>query len=177
MGGRARFICVEKSRLSNVIESLERLIGDYLEAERLELDDLEMKGQGRGRILRVVIDGPDVGLNHLSSLSRGISRMLDHESEIDEPYTLEVTSPGLERKLRRPSHYGKSIGREITVKTRQDIEGEHRHEGVLVESDDQGLVLDVDGENLRIEFEDVRSARTVFRWERAPKPGKKAARS
>lgn len=177
MGGRARFICVEKSRLSNVTESLERLIGDYLEAERLELDDLEIAGQGRGRVLRVVVDGPDVGVDHLAALSRGLSRMLDHESDLDGSYTLEVTSPGLERKLRRPSHYGKSIGKEITVKTRSEIHGEHRHEGVLTASDDTGFVLEKKGESVRIELEDVRSARTVFRWERAPKPGKKAARS
>lgn len=177
MGGRARFLCVEKNRLSDVPSSLEELIGDYLGAERLELDDLEMLGQGRGRILRVVIDGPEVGVDHLAELSRGISRLLDHESDLDGSYTLEVTSPGLERKLRRPAHYRKSVGKEITVKTRTEVEGLRRHEGVLVASDDDGIVLEVDGKSRRIEFDQVGSARTVFRWERAPKPGKKPARS
>lgn len=163
--------------MSDVLTSLEELIGDYLRAERLELDDLEMLGQGRGRILRVVVDGPDVGVDHLAELSRGISRLLDHESDLDGSYTLEVTSPGLERKLRRPAHYRKSVGKEISVKTRIDVDGERRHEGTLLDSDDHGLSIDVGGQTRRIEFDQIKSARTVFRWERAPKPGKKAARS
>ena len=163
--------------MSDVLTSLEELIGNYLGAERLELDDLEMLGQGSGRILRVVIDGADVGVDHLAELSRGISRLLDHESDLDGSYTLEVTSPGLERRLRRPSHYSKSIGKEVTVKTRVEVDGERRHEGTLIASDEDGLLVDVEGEARRIEFDQVKSARTVFRWERAPKPGKKAARS
>ncbi|NNC40954.1 MAG: ribosome maturation factor RimP [Acidimicrobiia bacterium] len=163
--------------MSDVLTSLEELIGNYLGAERLELDDLEMLGQGSGRILRVVIDGADVGVDHLAELSRGISRLLDHESDLDGSYTLEVTSPGLERRLRRPAHYSKSIGKEVTVKTRVEIDGERRHEGTLIASDEDGLLVDVEGEARRIEFDQVKSARTVFRWERAPKPGKKAARS
>jgi ribosome maturation factor RimP len=163
--------------MSDVLTSLEELIGNYLGAERLELDDLEMLGQGSGRILRVVIDGADVGVDHLAELSRGISRLLDHESDLDGSYTLEVTSPGLERKLRRPAHYSKSIGKEVSIRTRVDVDGLRRHEGALIASDDDGLLIDVDGEARRIEFDQVKSARTVFRWERAPKPGKKAARS
>ena len=163
--------------MSDVLTSLEEVIGNYLGAERLELDDLEMLGQGSGRILRVVIDGADVGVDHLAELSRGISRLLDHESDLDGSYTLEVTSPGLERRLRRPSHYSKSIGKEVTVKTRVEVDGERRHEGTLIASDEDGLLVDVEGEARRIEFDQVKSARTVFRWERAPKPGKKAARS
>lgn len=163
--------------MSDVLTSLEELIGNYLGAERLELDDLEMLGQGSGRILRVVIDGADVGVDHLAELSRGISRLLDHESDLDGSYTLEVTSPGLERRLRRPAHYSKSIGKEVTVKTRVDVDGERRHEGALIASDDDGLLIDIDGEARRLEFDQVKSARTVFHWERAPKPGKKAARS
>lgn len=163
--------------MSDVLTSLEELIGNYLGAERLELDDLEMLGQGSGRILRVVIDGADVGVDHLAELSRGISRLLDHESDLDGSYTLEVTSPGLERRLRRPAHYSKSIGKEVTVKTRVEVVGERRHEGTLIASDEDGLLVDVEGEARRIEFDQVKSARTVFRWERAPKPGKKAARS
>ncbi len=146
-------------------------------AERLELDDLELLGQGRGRILRVVVDGPDLGVDHLAELSKGLSRVLDHESDLQDSYTLEVTSPGLERKLRHPRHYEKSVGREVSIKSSVDVGGERRHEGVLVSSDDAGFVVEVGGEHRRIEFDQVRSARTVFRWERAPKPGKKAARS
>lgn len=157
--------------------SLEELIGGYLAAERLELDDLELLGQGKSRVLRVVVDGEDLGVDHLAQLSRGISRLLDHESDLDGSYTLEVTSPGLERKLRRPSHYRKSIGRELTAKTRVEIDDQRRHEGTLVDADESGFVMDIEGDRRRIEYDQVRSARTVFRWERAPRPGKKAARS
>jgi len=65
----------------------------------------------------------------------------------------------------------------VSVKTGTEIAGDRRHEGILLESDDDGLVVDVAGESRRIEFGQVKSARTIYRWEQAPKPGKKAARS
>ena len=63
------------------------------------------------------------------------------------------------------------------MRTRVEIENERRHEGNLLEVDETGIWIEVNGNRRRIDFDQVRSARTVFRWERAPKPGKKAARS
>lgn len=161
---------VSEDELWNAIES-------YLVAEDLELDDLELAGQGPGRLLRVVIDAAGgIDLDRLSDASQGLSRLIDELDGIDGPYTLEVTSPGLERPLRRPDHFHKSVGRELDVKTRQELEGTVRHRGVLEDADDEGFVVVTGGERRRIPYADVAWARTVFRWERAPKPGKKPAR-
>jgi len=146
------------------------LVEPYLAAERLELDDLELVGSGQGRVLRVVVDGQDVNIDRLADLSRGVSRLLDNESDFDGGYQLEVTSPGLERKLRRPAHFTKSVGREVVAKIREA--GEKRTiRGVISNASDDSFTVDTDGGSVLVEFEDVLTAKTVFRWERPPKPG------
>lgn len=71
------------------------LVEPYLAAERLELDDLELSGRGRGRVVRIIVDGEDVGVDRLAELSRGLSRLLDDEPGLQDSYRLEVSSPGL----------------------------------------------------------------------------------
>jgi ribosome maturation factor RimP len=146
------------------------VVEPYLADERLELDDLELSGRGRGRILRVVVDGEDVNVDRLAELSRGLSRLLDEEPALQDAYQLEVSSPGLERKLRRPSHYRKSLGREVVVKTAAD---DHKtvFRGTLTEAGDDTFTVAADQGVTEVPYDDVISAKTVFRWEKAPKPG------
>jgi ribosome maturation factor RimP len=147
-------------------------IEGYLDAEGIELDDLALRGRGRGRILKVTVDvesGLDV--DRIADLSRGLSRLV--EDSIDGPFTLEVTSPGLERELRRRAHYRKSVGREVVVTTRTPVEGATNHRGLLDAVGEEQFSVRI-GDDLRsIAFDAVTGARTVFRWERAPKPGRK----
>lgn len=159
----------------DVTERLWELIEPYVTAEGIELDDVEVLGGDAVRRVRIVVDG-DVDVDRLADLSRGISRILDAEDPFPGSYTLEVTSPGLERVLRRPAHYRKALGREIKVKTTVAVAGEQVHRGVLREADDDGFVVETEGERRRIPYADVASARTVFVWERGGKPGKKASR-
>jgi ribosome maturation factor RimP len=146
------------------------LVEPYLAAERLELDDLELAGQGRGRILRVTVDGEDVTVDRLASLARGLSRLLDNQTELEGQYQLEVSSPGLERKLRRPSHYQKSVGRELVAKVSLG-ETKATIRGVLAGANDDSFTIEADDGPSVVSYEDVITARTVFRWEKAPKPG------
>ncbi len=146
------------------------VVEPYLAAERLELDDLELSGRGRGRVLRVIVDGDGVDLDRLAEVSRGLSRLLDDEPGLQDSYQLEVSSPGLERKLRRPAHFSKSLGREVVVKTASgDQKATFR--GELVAADDSGFTVESEQGPVEISYEDVISAKTVFRWEKAPKPG------
>ena len=148
------------------------LLESYLGAERLELYDLELSGQGRGRRLRVVVDAEGgVDLDRITEASRGISRLLDETDDPSGPYSLEVTSPGLERKLRRPRHFGGAVGQEVAVKT---TTGESLR-GVLDRANGAGFDLLVGGESRRVAYADVASARTVFTMNKAPKPGKSRA--
>lgn len=153
-------------------ERLWGVVEPYVAAEGVELDDLEVVGSGPGTVVRVTVDGPEpVDVDHIAALSRGVSRLLDAEDPVSGSYTLEVTSPGLERKLRRPRHFEKSLGREIKVKTRHPVGDASQHRGVLSQVDEDGFLVDVDGEERRIAFDEVASAGTVFVWEKAAKPG------
>ena len=163
--------------MGDATERLWGLLEPWLEAEGLELDDLEMRGRGAGRVVRVIVDAEDgVDLDRIAEISRGLSRLLDEDDFIEGSYTLEVSSPGLERALRRPAHYHKVLGSEVVVKTKTPVSGASSHRGILAEANGEGISVKVDGEDRRIPFASVTQARTVFRWEKAPKPGKRGTR-
>lgn len=146
------------------------VVEDYLAAEHLELDDVELFGRGRGRVLRIVVDGEGVDIDRLAEVSRGVSRLLDDRTDLDDPYQLEVSSPGLERRLRRPAHYAKSLGREVVLKV-ADGESKATVRGVITEAGADSFTVESDGERRVLQYDEVVSANTVFRWEKAPKPG------
>lgn len=160
--------------MTGKVERLWAVIDPYVAAEGIELDDLEIVGKTPGVVVRVTLDAEGgVGVERLAEVSRRLSRLLDDEDPITGAYTLEVTSPGLERKLRRPRHFEKAVGRQVKVKTGSQIAGQHRHHGVLVEAGEDEFVVEVDGERRDIAYGDVVSARTVFTWEKAAKPGRR----
>lgn len=159
------------------MDPLERLWGRldaYLRAEGVDLDDVEVLGRGRGTVVRVTVDVEGgIGVDRIAELSHDLGRLLDEEGPVAGPYTLEVSSPGLERRLRRPEHYRKAVGRQVKVKTTSPVGGATAHRGILGAVDDDGFVVTADGSSLRIPFGAVESARTVFTWERGAKPGKR----
>ncbi len=160
--------------MTGKVERLWAVVEPYVAAEGIELDDMDIVGKAPGVVVRVTLDAEGgVGVDRLAEISRRLSRLLDEEDPIDGSYTLEVSSPGLERKLRRPRHFEKSVGREVKVKSRSQIEGDHSHRGVLESANDEAFVVDVDGSRREIAYGDVVSARTVFAWEKAAKPGKR----
>lgn len=155
----------------SVAERLEDRIGPYLAAEDVELDDIEVLGGGK--IVRVTVDAEDsLGVDRIAELSRAISRIIDEEDPFPGAYTLEVSSPGLERKLRLPRHFTKSVGRMAKVKTHAPMEGSKTHSGTIVAADDDGVRLDVGDRSLDIAYADIASARTVFVWDKAGRSGK-----
>lgn len=160
--------------MSDAPEDIWNVLQEYLEAERLELDDLEIVGTDKGgKTLRVTIGNEGLDVDRLNEVSKGISRLMDKHDRIPGPYLLEISTPGLERKLRRPSHWQKSIGREITAKTRQEVDGQKRHNGTLLSATETEAVINVDDTERTLKFQEITSARTVFVWKTAAKPGKK----
>jgi ribosome maturation factor RimP len=158
-------------------DDITALVEPWLAAERLELDDVEMVGSGDGRTLRILVDSPEgVDLDRLSDVSNGISRLLDDVPILQSPYQLEVSSPGLERKLRKPSHYAKSIGREVKIKARVDGTTTTAS-GELTSADDDGFVVSTDTGDEHFTYDTVTSARTVFKWQAQPKPGTKRGKA
>jgi ribosome maturation factor RimP len=147
------------------IEMVRELVEPVLAAEGLELFDCELKPG----LLRVTVDAPGgVNIDRLGQLSQRLSRLLDERDPIASRYTLEVSSPGLERALRTPEHFQKAVGTVVTIRTRGEVEGDRRVQGILDSADDQGVVL----AGRRITYEQIDRARTVFDWGGQPPPGK-----
>lgn len=147
-----------------------------LTAEGIELFDVEMLGAGGARVLRLTVDrdgGVDLetiaAVSHI--VSPAIDELLEGDPTLDGRYTLEVSSPGLERPLRTPAHFRRVIGETVSAKTHHEIDGERRHQGVLRSVDDDGFVIDSAGAERRFEFSQVDTARTIFEWGPTPKPG------
>lgn len=160
--------------MSDAPEDIWNVLQEYLEAERLELDDLEIVGTDKGgKTLRVTIGNEGLDVDRLNEVSKGVSRLMDKHDRIPGPYLLEISTPGLERKLRRPSHWQKSIGREITAKTRLEVDGQKRHNGTLLSATETEAVIRLDDTERTLKFQEITSARTVFVWKTAAKPGKK----
>jgi len=158
--------------VASKVEQLWTVIDPYVAAEGIELDDIEIVGKAPAVAVRVTLDAEGgLGVDRLAEISRRLSRLLDEEDPINGAYTLEVSSPGLERRLRHPRHFQKSIGRQIKVKSRSESGSTTTTSGVLVSADDDEIVVEVDDERQAFAYGEVVSARTVFTWEKGAKPG------
>jgi ribosome maturation factor RimP len=143
----------------------------------LELFDVELTGSGRARTLRVFVDRPTgVDLDAVTAATEALSPVLDADSRVagalSGPYTLEVSSPGLERPLRTPAHFRGAAGSVVSIKHRTADGSPARRRATLVSADDAGVTVDVDGTTEHLAYDDILQARTVFEWGPAPKPGK-----
>jgi ribosome maturation factor RimP len=137
----------------------------------LELVDVEIVGSGRARTLRLTVDREGgIDLDTLAEANRPVVNALDAVEALSGPYTLELSSPGLERPLRSPADFRRFVGTTISVKSHDVVAGARRHRGLLAEADDEGIALEVDGEHRRFSYDAIASARTVFEWGPAPKP-------
>lgn len=144
---------------------VEALLTPVVEAQGLEVYDVTRGREGGRKTLRVVVDGPEgVDLDTLSRCSELVSRRLDEAGYETGPYELQVSSPGLERPLRRPEHFRRAVGQRVQVKTTAPMAGSRIHVGTLAAADDDGVVLAGDDGELRIGLTDVASARTVVDW-------------
>jgi len=149
----------------------EALVRPVIEQAGFEFVELaSTREQGR-KVLRVVVDRPGgVDLDALSQLSATVSRHLDQEGYEDGPYGLEVSSPGIERPLKRPEHFARSVGEQVKVKTTAPMAGSRTHTGTLVSADEDAIVIaTADGDegsgDLRVPYADIVSARTVVDWD------------
>jgi ribosome maturation factor RimP len=137
----------------------------------LELVDVDVVGSGRARTLRLTVDRDGgVDLDTLAGANRPVAEALDAVDALSGPYTLELSSPGLERPLRRPAEFRRFVGTTVSVKSLEPVSGARRHRGLLLDADDGGIAVEVDGEHRRFSYEEIASARTVFEWGPAPKP-------
>lgn len=119
-----------------------------------------------------------IDLDTLADISRELGQQLDEHDVIGGSYTLEVSSPGLERPLRTVDHYRGALGEPVTIKTKPGVEGDRRINGELrsVDADTFTVAVEDDrgeptGDERTLAYDDVERARTTFSWGPAPKPG------
>jgi ribosome maturation factor RimP len=146
------------------------MTGDELAAmleptvERLgfELADLEVRLASQDGLIRLFIDKPDgIGVEDCEAVSRAVSALLDVEDPIPGNYSLEVSSPGLDRKLTKAEHFQRFIGNTIKVKLRLPLDGRRRFRGELVAQDDDSIVVEVDGQSYSLQLKMIDTARLV----------------
>ena len=163
-----------------MIQRVRELVDPIATDLDLDVYDIEQ----RGGTLRVTLDTRpgtpgSVDLEQLSLATRLISRELDHADPVPGKYTLEVTSPGVERSLRTPAHFQREIGKTVSVRL-ANVEAEQRRlEGVLVAADERTATIRVEGAepvDHTVDIDSIDRARTVFVWGPQPKPGKAGRR-
>lgn len=144
---------------------LEAVVRPVVEAAGLEFVDVTFRREAGRRILRVTIDREDgVDLDTIARTSERLSRRLDLEDFAPGRYTLEVSSPGVERPLRRPEEFARRIGEKVKVRTSEPIDGARNHSGVVLAADEEGVTVATDQGERRLPYRDISSARTVFEW-------------
>lgn len=159
------------------IDRVRALVQPIASDLQLDLYDVER----RGGTIRITLDaavgsGEGITLDQISLATRLISRELDHEDPIAGHYTLEVTSPGLERPLRTPAHFQREVGKQVTVRLRDVVNDERRVEGMLTAADDLHATVQLSsGEECMVDYQAIDKARTVVDWSKPNKPGKRTS--
>ena len=143
-------------------DELIELLEPTIERLGYELSDLEVKLGGKHGVLRLFIDQPaGIGLDDCEKVSLAVSALLDVEDPLPGHYDLEVSSPGLDRKLTKIEHFQRFEGETVKVQMRFPIEGRRRFRGTLVSSDDENIVVEVDGVSHTLPVATIDTARLV----------------
>ena len=148
-------------------------LAPVVEARGLDLVDVELHGAE----LTVFVDREGgVGLDELGEATRDVSAALDAIDPMPGRYTLSVSSPGLERRLRIPAHFARALGETVTMRIDAGTPDVRRITGRLESADDTGCTLtgpEVPGGEVRVAYDQIERARTVFEWGPAARNGKK----
>lgn len=143
-------------------DELQKLLEPSVERLGYELADLEMRLSGKGGLIRLTIDQPDgIDLDDCEKVSHAVSALLDVEDPVPGNYNLEVSSPGLDRKLTKVEHFQRFEGETVKITMRFPIAGRRRFRGTLVSSDDENIVVEVDGETHSLPLATLDTARLV----------------
>jgi ribosome maturation factor RimP len=151
-------------------DALMRLLEPPIEALDYELVDIEFAREGRGGVLRIFIDrraggapGADapagITVDDCARVSHTVSQVLEIEDPIKGHYTLEVSSPGFDRILRKRAHFERFIGERIFAELKLPINGRRRFVGVLNSIADDSIVVEVDGQAHTLPLERIQKAR------------------
>jgi len=163
--------------MARSMEDVAAALSPLLEQRGLDLVDLELRS---GELVVFVDRAGGVDLEALGEATRAVSAALDEIDPVPGRYTLTVSSPGLERRLRTPAHFDRAVGETVTLRTGAGTDQVRRVSGTLQSADETGCTLvgpDLPGGSLRVAYEEIERARTVFAWGPQPKKSEKVSRS
>jgi ribosome maturation factor RimP len=150
-----------------VVSRIEEIAERVARSESIEVVEVELKGGGQHRFIRISIDKPE-GVTHgdCENISQQVGTILDVEDVVPGgSYTLEVSSPGVERKLLKPKDYERFQGKKAKVVLQEPLDGQRTWEGILAGVEDGLIVLEAPpGRTLRFPFERVEKANLKFEW-------------
>jgi ribosome maturation factor RimP len=143
------------------------LAAPLAEGEGMEIVDVEFRPEGSrgGRVLRLYLD-KDGGLSvdDLTRVSRRLSELLDAEDAVEGAYTLEVSSPGINRPLKKPEHFARFVGKRIRVRTRDMIDGRRSFLGILAQVVGDSVILTQEGKQYQIPFSMIDKSNYEHDW-------------
>ncbi|MBV9405094.1 MAG: ribosome maturation factor RimP [Acidobacteriaceae bacterium] len=152
---------------TGLVEKITDLGEQAARGSGIEIAEVELRGAGKARLLRVYIDKPG-GVTHgdCELISERLGRLLDEQDAIPgDSYTLEVSSPGVERKLSRPRDFERVIGQKIRLATREPVQGQTRFEGKLARFAEGTLEVETAPDHrVQIPLDQVQKANLKFEW-------------
>lgn len=134
------------------------MVNQLLTGGEIELIDVEYVKEGQDYFLRVFLDKPGgITINDCETVSRQLDAKLDEHDWIQEHYYLEVSSPGLDRPLKKPADFTRNMGKRVEVKLYQLVDGEKLFEGILIDKNNDTIVIETD-EKEQLIFKDSQVA-------------------
>lgn len=151
---------------SNNIESkVENLLKNIIENLGYDLYDVLYEKEGKDYYLRIIIDKPSgIDIDDCEKVNNAINDILDEADYIKEQYFLEVSSPGIERTLRKEKHFLSQIGNEINIKLFKPINKQKELIGTLEEYNDKEVTIKTNESTIKIDLKDIALVKTIFNW-------------
>ena len=153
--------------MSKIEEKVENLLKEKIESLGYNLYDVEYVKEGPNYYLRIYIDKETgIDLNDCEKVSNEIDELLDKADYIKEQYYLEVSSPGLERKLKKDQHFSQNIGKKVEIKLfKKDNNGKKEYEGTLKSFNQEEIIIETEkGNQINIERKNISQAKTKYEW-------------
>ena len=150
---------------SNIETRVEQLLEKIIVDLGYDLYDVRYEKEAKDYYLRIIIDKPEgIDINDCETVNNAINDILDEADYIKDQYFLEVSSPGLERILRKEKHFLSQIGKEVSVKLFKPINKQKELIGILEEYNNTELTIKVDDETIKINLKDIALVKTIFNW-------------
>jgi ribosome maturation factor RimP len=147
-----------------LVDELKNIIGDYLKEKGLDLVDLTYRYEGRGLVLRILVDKPEGGisLDGCACLNNQLSIILDEKDILKERYILEVSSPGLDRPLKTKSDFLRCINRNVRFFLREPISDRLELEGIISDVRDDSVYIDIGKGVVEITLSKIAKAKEIL---------------